>query len=126
MAEVQDGAAPPPGRPPAAPDPLALMRSRAYVGLLLLAVVLGVPIAAAAFGFLKLTNLVQQWTFTDIPRAVGYSSAPMWWPLLPLTLAGLVVGLTVRYLPGGGGESPAGGFSAGGRPAAPAALPGIL
>jgi len=108
----------------APPNPLAVLRSRAYLRLLVLAVVLGVPIAGAAFGFLKLTSLVQQWTFTDLPRAFGYTTAPVWWPLVPLAAAGLLVGLTVRYLPGHGGEQPTAGFAA--RIAPAAALPGIL
>jgi H+/Cl- antiporter ClcA len=106
-------------------NPLAVMRSRAYLRLLVLAVVLGVPIAAAAFGFLKLTTLVQQWTFTDLPRALGYSSPPAWWPVLPLAVAGLAVGLTVRSLPGHGGEEPTHGFGGGGLTVL-ANLPGIF
>lgn len=102
------------------------MRSPAYLRLLLLAAVLGVPIAAAAFGFLWLTTAINRWTFTDLPRALGFPAAPLWWPLLPLAIAGLLVGLTVRYLPGGGGESPAYGFQAGGPPPKSSALPGIL
>jgi H+/Cl- antiporter ClcA len=109
----------------AGPQPLAVMRSRAYLRLLVLAAVLGVPIAAAAFVFLKVTDLLHQWTFSELPSALGFTSAPIWWPLAPLAVAGLVVGLTVRYLPGRGGESPAGGFATGGPPA-PAALPGIV
>jgi H+/Cl- antiporter ClcA len=101
------------------------MRSWAYVRLLLLAVVLGVPIAAGAFWFLKLTELLQEWAFTDLPNALGYDPAPAWWPLVPLALAGVIVGAAIRYLPGAGGESPAEGFKPGG--IAPAtALPGIL
>jgi H+/Cl- antiporter ClcA len=109
----------------APPNPLAVMRSRSYLGVLVLAVVLGAPISAAAFGFLKLTTLVQQWTFTDLPHTLGYGTAPAWWPLLPLALAGLLVGLTVRYLPGSGGEEPTQGFS-GGRLVQARDLPGIL
>ena len=124
MAVPGDAPATAPQQPPA-PQPFAVMRSRAYLLLLVLAVVLGVPIAAAAFGFLKLTDLLQHWMFADLPSAVGFTSAPTWWPVVPLGVAGLLVGLTVRYLPGRGGESPAHGFAAGGPPA-PAALPGIL
>jgi H+/Cl- antiporter ClcA len=106
-------------------DALALMRTRAYAKLLVLAVLLGVPVSAAAFGFLKLTSLVQGWAFTSIPKALGFQSEPTWWPVLPLALAGLLVGLTILHLPGHGGESPADGFHPGGVPA-PATLPGIL
>lgn len=41
-------AEPGPPRPPGPQDPIALLRSRSYLGLLVLAVVLGVPISAAA------------------------------------------------------------------------------
>ena len=87
------------------------MRSKAYLGILALAVVLGVPIAALAYGFLKLTALLQQWAFTDLPQAFGLAETPSWWPLLPLAAAGLLVGLSIRLLPGHGGESPVAGFS---------------
>ena len=101
------------------------MRSAAYLRLLVLAVLLGVPIAGLAFGFLGLTAAINGWTYTDLPRALGFSAAPLWWPLLPLAVAGLLVGCTVRYLPGRGGESPAEGFHAGGPPKT-SALPGVL
>ena len=107
------------------PDGLAVMRSKAYLGVLVLAVVLGVPIAALAYGFLKLTALVQQWAFTDLPRALGQSEAPSWWPLLPLAASGLLTGLSIRLLPGHGGESPAAGFSGPGITPR-AMLPGIF
>jgi H+/Cl- antiporter ClcA len=105
-------------------DPLAVLRSRRYVRLLVLAAVLGVPISAAAYGFLALVAELQEWVFTDLPEALGFDAAPLWWPLPLLTLAGLVVGLTVRFLPGGGGHSPADGFKAAGAPS-PVELPGI-
>src|SRR3954466_15825696 len=92
------------------PNGLAVMRPRASLVVLVLAVVLGVPVAALAYGFLKLTALVQQWTFTDLPRALGYSTAPTWWPLLPLVAAGILTALSIRLLPGTGGESPSAGF----------------
>lgn len=108
-----------------APDAVTVMRSRAYVRLLVVAALLGVPVAAAAFWFLELVHVAQTWLFSDLPKAVGYQDAPMWWPLVPLGVGGLIVGLTVCYLPGGGGHSPADGFSAGGGPPAPSDLPGI-
>jgi H+/Cl- antiporter ClcA len=98
------------------PDPVALLRSRSYVGLLVFAAILGVPISAAAYGFLALLTYLQQWTFTDLPRAVGFHDTPLWWPLPLLTLAGVAVGLTIRYLPGRGGHSPADGLATRGVP----------
>jgi H+/Cl- antiporter ClcA len=107
------------------PDPVALLRSRRYVGLLVFAAILGVPISAAAYGFLALLTYLQKWTFTDLPRAVGFHGTPLWWPLPLLTLAGVVVGLTIRYLPGRGGHSPADGLATRGVPT-PIELPGVV
>ncbi|MEU8264376.1 chloride channel protein [Micromonospora sp. NPDC048999] len=113
------------GRTHAAPaDEYAPLRSRSYLGLLALAALLGVPIAAVAYWFLQLIALIQKWVYTDLPRGLGLGREPLWWPLVPLLLAGLVVGLTVRHLPGRGGESPAEGFHAGGV-TRPDALPGV-
>jgi len=108
------------------PDPQALLRSRSYVSLLVLAAIIGVPISAVAWGFLALVSKLQGWIFTDLPKGLGFSGEPTWWPILPLTLAGLLVALTIRYLPGTGGHSPADGFKAGGGPPQPVELPGII
>jgi hypothetical protein len=51
------------------PDPLALLRSRADVRLLVLAALIGVPVSAAAYGFLKLVAWLQETLFTDLPGA---------------------------------------------------------
>jgi len=109
----------------APPDPLALLRSRSYLALLVLAAVIGVPISAAAFGFLALVAHLQGWIFTSLPKAVGFGSEPLWWPIPWLILAGVLVALTIRYLPGTGGHSPADGFKAGGAPS-PSELPGVV
>ena len=107
-------------------DPLALLRSRSYVALLVLAAIIGVPVSAAAYFFLALVSKMQVWIFTDLPKGLGFHAEPLWWPIPPLLLAGLLVALTIRYLPGKGGHSPADGFKVGGGPAAPAELPGIV
>jgi len=107
-------------------DAQALMRSRRYVVLLVLAAVLGVPISAAAYLFLALVNHLQVWVFTSFPSYLGYHPAPAWWPLPWLFLAGILVSLTLRFLPGTGGHSPADGFQAGGGAPTPIELPGVL
>ncbi len=106
-------------------DPFAPMRSKQYVRLLVLAAILGVPISAIAFWFLKLVALLQGWVFVTLPKGVGFHGEPPWWPLLPLGVAGVLVGAVIRYLPGTGGHSPADGFKAGGV-AQPNELPGIF
>jgi len=113
---------------PGGADPLALLRSRRYIALLVLAAIIGVPVSAVAYFFLALVSELQRWIFTDLPRGLGLHGEPLWWPVLPLVLAGILVSLTIRYLPGKGGRSPAEGFKMGQGegPPAPIELPGIV
>jgi H+/Cl- antiporter ClcA len=106
-------------------DPLALLRTRGYLALLVLAAILGAPIAAAAYGFLKLVDVIQQAVFTQLPSGLGFDGEPLWWPLLPLALAGVLVALAIRYLPGKGGHSPADGFKPRGA-ITPEQIPGVF
>jgi H+/Cl- antiporter ClcA len=110
---------------PDQPDPQVVMRSRAYGMLLVLAAVIGVPVSAVAFGFLALVSKLQGWIFTSLPHGLGFHSEPLWWPIPPLVLSGLLTVLAIRYLPGTGGHSPADRFKAGGAPQ-PAQLPGVI
>ena len=115
----------PAGTAPAAPDPVAVIRSRPYLGALVLAAVLGAPISAVAYGFLALVSEIQEWVFQDLPDQVVSGPVPAWWPVPWLALCGLLTGLTIRYLPGNGGHSPAFGFNAGGGPPSGRDLPGV-
>jgi H+/Cl- antiporter ClcA len=106
-------------------DPFAVMRTRKYLALLILAAILGVAISFLVYWYLKLVTDLQSWVFTSLPSGLGFHGEPPWWPLLPLAVAGAVVGATIKCLPGRGGHSPADGFKAGG--VAPAAeLPGVF
>lgn len=107
-------------------DPLARLRTRSYLALLALAAIIGVPVSAAAYFFLALVAKLQGWIFTDLPRGIGFHGEPQWWPVPPLVLAGVLVSLTIRYLPGTGGRSPADGFRAGEGPPSPIELPGVV
>src|SRR5580693_9922488 len=107
-------------------DPHALLRSKGYLGLLVLAAALGVPVSAAAYGFLQLVSYLQGEVFTHLPDGLGFHGAPPWWPLPLLTVAGLLVAPAIRFLPGTGGHSPADGFKPGGGAPTPAQLPGVL
>ncbi|WP_393055008.1 chloride channel protein [Streptomyces sp. LN549] len=117
---------PEPAGVPAAqpPDPVALIRTRGYAVLLAMVAILGVPISAAAFGFLALVSELQSLTYDDLPDALGFASTPSWWPVPLLCVAGLLTGLAIRYLPGTGGHKPAEGLVSTGAPTA-AQLPGI-
>jgi H+/Cl- antiporter ClcA len=110
--------APAPAAPPPAPavDPLALLRTRRYLTLLVLAAVIGAPVSAVAYFYLKFVSLAQTFMFETLPKDLGASSVPAWWPIVPLVLGGLIVGLTLRYFHGTGGHNPAEGFKAGGAP----------
>jgi H+/Cl- antiporter ClcA len=106
-------------------DPLAVVRSRNYLRLLALAAIVGVPVSAVAYGFLKLVDFLQKRLFTTLPGTLGFDHVPAWWPLPLLLVGGVLVALAITYLPGTGGHSPADGFKPGG-PVPPIELPGIL
>jgi H+/Cl- antiporter ClcA len=114
-----------PAASPAPVDAATMLRSRQYLRLLGIAAVLGVPISAAAYWFLVLTGALGDWLYTDLPSAVHLDPVPAWWPLPLLGVAGLLVALVVRYVPGRGGETPIDGFHPGGGAPAPLPLLGI-
>ncbi len=107
------------------PDPAATLKTRSYVQLLILAAVIGVPVSAIAYGFLKLIGLLQNWIFLSLPKDLGFVGAPVWWPLPLLALSGVLVAATINLLPGTAGHIPAEGFKAGGAPT-PIELPGVI
>lgn len=91
-----------------------MIKSKPYLGALVLAAVLGIPVSAIAYGFLALVARIQHYVFTDLPTSMTGGPAPAWWPIPWLVLAGLLTALTIRYLPGNAGHSPAFGFTTGG------------
>jgi H+/Cl- antiporter ClcA len=107
-----------------APDPLAVLRSRGYLRLLLLAGLIGVPVSAIAYGFLALVGWLQNYLYADLPGLLGFADAPAWWPAPLLMVSGFLVALSIRYLPGTSGHPPSEGFAAKGFPA-PRELPGV-
>ncbi|MEV6205569.1 chloride channel protein [Kitasatospora sp. NPDC051914] len=118
-----------PGEPAAGPatapqDPIAIVRSRGYISVLVLSAALGVPISAAAFGFLALVSELQSLVFEDLPKGLGFDGTPDWWAIPPLAVSGVLVALTIRYLPGEGGHKPAEGLKTGGAPTV-ASVPGV-
>jgi len=122
---VTNPAPSPPAPSGASPDPVELLRSRSYLALLALGAIIGVPVATAAYFFLKGVDESQQYLFETLPGELGFDGEPVWWPLPLLALSGLIVALAIRYLPGTGGHSPADGFKRSG-PVPPIELPGIV
>lgn len=111
--------------PPSSPDPAELLRSKSYVALLVMGAIIGAPVAAFAFFFLKVIAETQQYVFDTLPNDLGFHGAPAWWPVPLLALSGFLVAAAIMYLPGTGGHSPADGFHAAGM-TPPIELPGII
>lgn len=109
-----------------AADPASLIRSRPYRVLLVFAGLVGLVVSAASWGFLELVHELEVGVYRDLPHDLGYSTAPTWWPLPWLALAGALTGFTIARLPGGGGHVPAAGLRTGGGPTQPVELPGVL
>jgi chloride channel protein, CIC family len=100
-------------------------RGREFIGLLLIAAIVGTIVSLAAWLFLEATHQLQVGVYDKLPRQLGYDSgAPTWWPLPVCGIAGLLVAAAIMRLPGFGGHIPAMGLSAGA--ARPAELPGII
>ncbi|CAO0833212.1 Chloride channel protein OS=Streptomyces microflavus OX=1919 GN=G3I39_24625 PE=4 SV=1 [Streptomyces microflavus] len=73
-----------------------------------MAAALGVPVSAIAFGFLALVLELQSLTH-GAAEGAGLRGDSVVVARPPLGLAGLLVGVTVRHLPGGRATSPSAG-----------------
>ena len=105
----------------------ALILSRRYAALMLLAAFAGVVVSLAAWCFLEGTVQMQHLLFEHLPSSLGSGDGlPLWYLLAVLGLAGLVVGLAIARLPGRGGHVPVHGLSASGSPAQGLDLLGVL
>src|SRR5437763_2914087 len=99
--------------------------SMRYAALLIVVAVVGVVVSLAAWCFLEGIYQIQQELYVHLPHAVGYGTAPEWWPLPVLAIGGVIVALSISGLPGNGGHIPAEGLAVGG-PAGPNLLPGVV
>jgi H+/Cl- antiporter ClcA len=103
---------------------MTVMRDRGFLAVLVLAAIVGVIAAAAAFGFLELINRIQPWVYRDLPKGLGFDTVPEWWAVPVLAVAGLLTALAIVRLPGIGGHIPAHGLNP--APTQPIELPGVL
>jgi len=95
----------------------------AYLRLVGLGALIGIPAALVAAMFLALVHYLEGWLWDDLPDALGASSPP-WYLVVFLPLAGACVVLGARrVLPGDGGHMPLQGIGFGATPLANA--PGI-
>ena len=97
--------------------------ARAYVRTLVLAALLGMPVAFAAVLFQTAIHDLIHLVWEVIPDELGWSEPSWWYVILVTGLAGLLVAGAVR-LPGHGGHSPLEGLGA--DPIPPIALASIL
>ncbi|MEU4423534.1 chloride channel protein [Actinoplanes sp. NPDC024001] len=86
-----------PAGQPQAPSP------REYARILVIAALLGVPVAFAAAAFMSLSHWLTTLVWTTLPDSAGWTAPPSWYVLVVPTLAGLLVFGAMR-LPGHGGE----------------------
>jgi len=119
---MTDTATPPPEE--SAPDPSETMLSREFLGLLVLAALIGAVAALVAWCFLELIAHLDTWIYSDLPNGLGFDSTPLWWSLPVLAIAGVIVAFAIARLPGNGGHVPADGLNA--APTEPSALPGVV
>jgi H+/Cl- antiporter ClcA len=83
--------------PPAAPSP------GEYLRILVLAALLGVPVALASAAFLSAVHGLTTLVWTTVPDSAGWATPPGWYVLAVPAMAGLLVAVALR-LPGQGGE----------------------
>jgi H+/Cl- antiporter ClcA len=101
----------------AAPSP------RQYVRILVIAALLGMPVAVAAAAFMSLSHGLTTLVWTTIPDRTGWTAPPWWYVLAVPAIAGLLVAAAVR-LPGRGGEPAVAGIGL--DPLSPVQLLGAL
>ncbi len=102
----------------APPSARALRRS------LVVALGVGLPVAAAAFAFLAASRALETALWQTVPDTLGFSGTEWWWVLLVPTVGGVLAALAVHRLPGRGGHEPIKGFSS--DPVQPSAIPGVV
>lgn len=83
---------------------------KAYVRTLVLAALLGLPVAFAAVLFETVVEHLTTLLWDDLPDAAGWAAPPWWFVLLVTGIAGVLVAGAVR-LPGHGGHRPIDGLS---------------
>lgn len=107
-------------------SPESLIASRRYRVLLVFAALIGGVVSLVSWGFLELVHIVQVGVYRDLWGDLGFESAPWWWPLPWLALAGTLTAIAILRLPGRGGHVPSDGLKTGGGPTPARELPGVL
>jgi len=88
------------------------LRTRTYLGLLLLASAIAVVIALATLAFLGAYSGLHEVLWEEIPNALDVDPYS-WYALAVTSVGGLLVGVLLRVVPGHGGPGPAEGHGIG-------------
>jgi hypothetical protein len=80
----------------------SLIRSEDYRRLLILSAAVGLLVSLAAWCFLTVIPWIQDSVFQHLPSALGFDTAPWWWPLPVLAVAGVITAFAIVRLPGRG------------------------
>jgi H+/Cl- antiporter ClcA len=93
-----------------APSAPAELGGQAYLRLIALGALIGIPAALLAAGFLALVHELEDVLWHDLPDQLGHSSPP-WYLVIGLPVVGAGVVVAAReLLPGDGGHSPLDGL----------------
>jgi H+/Cl- antiporter ClcA len=92
------------------------LNGAAYLRLVGLGSLIGVPAALVAALFLALVHDLEHWLWGSLPSSLGHS-APPWWLVIALPVAGACIVIAAqRLLPGDGGHPPLEGIGGGAVP----------
>ena len=96
----------------------------AYLRVVGLAAIIGIPAALVAALFLALIHALEGWLWHDLPDALGFAEPP-WFLIVGLPVLGALLVVAARtLLPGDGGHTPLEGLKAGETPLAN--VPGVV
>ena len=82
-------------------------RARVMLSSAVPAPFVGIGSALVLLAVVIVANLWQRYLWEILPASFGATAATWWWVVAVLTLTGLLVGLTVKYVPGHAGPDPA-------------------
>ena len=92
------------------------LEGSAYLRLVALGALIGIPAALVAAVFLALVHDLEHWLWDSLPNALG-STSPPWYLVIGLPVVGACIVLAARLLlPGDGGHSPLKGIGGGPTP----------